>query len=245
MSVIKNFLIGQVEFRVDNLPQSCLNKLRSFQITKIRLDQQAIIFQAPLVHAAAIEKLINNFEYQTKENHNIFRGINFLLNHLVLVFSTIIALIFFLVADMGIYFIQVKCDDPNLTPAVYQHLDQLGIKKMTWKSRLQKFDLATDLISNFDSLAHAHVEVAGNTLVIDLVSASSQSVKKKTNFYAKYDAVIKEITTYSGTPMVNVGDVVKKGDLLVANAYPDSVVVTGEVAFVNGEEISRLVIWII
>ena len=61
----------------------------------------------------------------------------------------------------------------------------------------------------------------------------------------KSDAVIKEVTTYSGTALVTTGDVVKKGDLLVVNAYPDSVVVTGEVAFVNGEEISRLVIWII
>ena len=245
MSRIKNFLTGQVEFRVQGLPQSCLNKLRCFRITEIRIEDETIIFRAPLVHASAIKKLVSNFEYQIQENRNLFRGINFLLNHLVLVVAILSAAIVFMVSDMGIYSVRVQCDDASLTPAVYEHLNALGVKKFMWKNKLQKIDLAADLVGSFEQIAHAHVRIAGNTLVVNLVAATNHKYQMKTNFYAQYDAVIQEVTAYSGTALVTAGDVVKKGDLLVADAYPDSVVVTGEVAFVNGDQISRLVIWII
>lgn len=242
---IKNFIAGQVKFQVQGLPQSCLNKLRCFHITNIHFDHDVITFQAPLVHATTIKKLVSNFEYQIHENYNLFRGINFLLNHLVLVVSIMVAFGIYLVADMGIYRVQVQCNDPSLISSVYEHLDQLGVKKFMWKNQLQEFNLAENLVSNFDRVAHANVRISGNSLVVNLVAATNQTRKTKTNYYAQYDAVIKQITAYSGTALVTVGDVVKKGDLLVVDAYPDSVVVTGEVAFVNGEEITRLEIWII
>ena len=83
MSRIKNFMMGQVTFRVVGMPQECLNKLRKFHITNIRIDCDAIIFNAPLNYLSAIKNLVNNFEFEIKENYNLFRGFNFLLNHFV------------------------------------------------------------------------------------------------------------------------------------------------------------------
>ncbi|MBR4418581.1 MAG: sporulation protein YqfD, partial [Clostridia bacterium] len=174
----------------------------------------------------------------------LFRGINYLLNHLVLVVAVIAGLIAFCLADMAIYDIKVQSNNAQVTSNITQYLDKIGIKKFIWKSKI-KNNLASDLVENFEQIAHANVKIAGNTLVINVVTAANENSKIKTNFYAKYDAVIKNIITYSGTALVTVGDVVKKGDLLVADAYPDSAVITGEVAFVNDDEISRLEIWII
>lgn len=244
MSHIKNFLTGKVEFRVQGLPLSCLNKLRLYHVKHISVENDITTFQTSLAHGEAIKKLISNFEYTVNENYNLFRGVNFLLNHLVLTVAVLVAVIAFLLADMHIYTVRVQCDNTDVRTAVSAHLNQIGVKKFMSKNKLHKFDLAADLVSSFDDVAHAHVRVAGNTLLIDLVTATHQAAKVKTNIYAQYDAVIKEITAYSGTALVTVGDVVKKGDLLVTDAYPDSVVVTGEVAFIHGEEITRLVIWI-
>lgn len=245
MSYIKNFLAGKVEFRVQGLPLSCLYKLRLYHVKHISAENDITTFQTSLAHGEAIKKLISNFEYTVNENYNLFRGVNFLLNHLVLTVAVLVAVIAFLLADMHIYTVRVQCDNREVGAAVSAHLNQIGVKKFMPKYQLHKFDLAADLVSSFDDVAHAHVRVAGNTLLVDLVTATHQAAKVKTNIYAQYDAVIKEITAYSGTALVTVGDVVKKGDLLVTDAYPDSVVVTGEVAFIHGEEITRLVIWII
>ncbi|MBR4419098.1 MAG: hypothetical protein IKT33_03780, partial [Clostridia bacterium] len=73
MSTVKKFLLGQVEFRVQGLPQGCLNKLRSFKISNIYYNQDMIIFNAPLAHVSTIKKMINNFDYEVKENYNLFR----------------------------------------------------------------------------------------------------------------------------------------------------------------------------
>lgn len=245
MSVIKDFFLGCVQFRVLGLPHACLNKLRKFHITNIQIIDDTILFCAPLRFVKSIKKLINNFDYEIKENQNIFRGINFLLNHFVLVIAVILGTIAFFVADMSIYTVKVQCNDIELTPAIYQHLNDLGVKKYTFKNKLKKLDLASDIVQSFNNVAHVNVKVSGNTLVVNLITATNELGKVKTNYYAQYDAVITEITAYSGTALVTVGDVVKKGDLLVANAYLDSVVAMGEVAFVNGEQISRLNIWII
>lgn len=245
MSTIKNFFSGQVQFRVQGLPHECLNKLRKFSITDISCDNDVIVFSSTLKHLNSIKKLISNFEYQIKENYNIFRGINFLLNHFVLVIAVLVAAISYFIADTGIYAVKVQCDNLEILPAVNDHLDTLGVKKFMWKKQVNDLDLANNLIQNFDNIAHANVTIAGNTLLVNLVTATNETKPNKTNFYAQYDAVITEITAYSGTALVTVGDVVKKGDLLVANAYPNSVVVTGEVAFANDDKISRLVIWII
>lgn len=245
MSLIKNFLTGQIEFHVQGLPISCLNHLRIYHPTRIQINEDEITFRVSLLHSSVVKKMISNFEYQTKENLNIVRGINFLLNHSIMVLSVLLAAVVFLIADMKIYQVQIQCDDVSLVPAIQQYLDQFGVKKFMWKNKINNYNLASDLVSNFDGIAHAHVRIAGNTLLINLVSATNQTHKVKTNFYAQYDAVVKEITAYSGTALVTTGDVVRKGDLLVADAYLDSVVVTGEVTFVNGEQISRLVIWLV
>lgn len=245
MSTIKKFLIGQAKFKVQGLPQSCLNKLRIFNITNIYYDHEAIVFNVALVHVSAIKNLINNFDYEVKENYNLFRGINYLLNHLVLVVAVITGLISFCIADMAIYDVKVQCNDTQISTSIANYLDDLGIKKFTWKNKIKDINLANVLVENFDHVAHANVKIAGNTLVVKVVASANEQSKIKTNYYAKYDAVIKTIITYSGTALVTTGDVVKKGDLLVSDAYPDSAVITGEVAFVNGEEISRLEIWII
>lgn len=245
MSIIKRFFEGQVRFTVHNLPQSCLNKLRVFRPSNIFIQNNIISFNVPLMYSETIKKMISNFEFEIHQNYNLFRGINFLLNHFSIVVALISALVLYLIADMGIYHVQVQCDDLRLTPAVYERLSELGINNFCWKNQLQQFDLGNELVSNFEQIAHAHVTVSGNTLVIDLVTATNQGLKTKINYYAQYDAVITEIKAYSGKALVTVGDVVKKGDLLVIDAYQDSVVVMGEVAFVNGDHISRLVIWIV
>lgn len=246
MSVIKNFFCGQVEFTVFNLPQSCLNKLRNYQLSKIRIcDEHTLSFNVPLANTEIVKKLISNFEYKVRQNYNIFRGFNFFLNHLFLVCAVLSALVVYFIADMGIYRVRIQSNDLTLNSAVYERLNQLGVNRFCWKSKIKQLDLGNDLIENFEQVAHTHISISGNTLVINLVTATNKEHNTKKNYYAQYDAVIKEITTYSGTAMVTVGDVVKKGDLLVVDAYPDSIVVLGEVAFVNNDKISRLVIWLV
>lgn len=245
MSRIKNFFCGRVEFLVTGLPISCLNKLRQYQISNIRNQGGTIAFSVPLVNAVAVKKLVNNFDWQMHENINIFLGINFMLNRFVLSLSIILGLIAFLVLDMGIYNVKVINADATLTSEVYAHLQSIGVKKFMLKNKVADLDLAASLVAEFPNVAHANVRIMGNTLLISLSEATYNNAKVKTNIYAQYDAVIKDVIAFSGRSLVEVGDVVRKGDLLVEDAYEDSVAITGEVAYMVEDQIIRLDISII
>ena len=245
MSQIKNFFAGRVDFSVSELPVACLNKLRQYQIFNIVNHDGTITFSVPLVNATAVKKLVNNFDWQMHENFNLFRGINFLLNRFVLSLSIIVGIITFFLVDMGIYDVRVVNADPTLTNQVYAQLQNIGVKKFMLKSKVADLNLAEFLVAEFPSVAHANVRVSGNTLLITLSEATAKVAKVKTNFYAQYDAVIKEVIAFSGHVLVEPGDVVRKGDLLVQDAYEDSVAIIGEVAYVVEDKIVRLHISII
>ena len=245
MSRIKNFVSGKVDFTVTGLPVGCLNKLRQYRLTNIRNHDGTIAFTVPLVHATTVKKLVRNFDWQMRENWNIFRGINFLLNRFVLSLSIILGLLTFLVLDMGIYQVKVVSADEGLNNAVYAHLESIGVKKFMLKSKITDLDLAASLVAEFPNVAHANVRVMGNTLLVSLSAATYRTAKVKTNIYAQYDAVIKEVIAFSGRVLVATGDVVRKGDLLVEDAYQDSVAITGEVAYLVADQIIRLDISII
>ena len=240
MSRIKNFFTGLATFQVQSLPIVCLNKLRTYQISQIKITGEQITFSAPLAYVKEIKKLLTNFEYKLHENRNIFRGLNFLLNHISLCIVIILALVAFLIADMRIYDIKVVTNDSKLTQAVNEYLASQGVKKFTSKSHIQADYLANHLVTDFSNIAHVNIKISGNTLLVNLSTASSPDQKVKTNICAKYDAVIKKVIYYSGQPLISPGDVIRKGDVLIQDAYEDSVMVIGEVAFVRGEEIVRL-----
>lgn len=245
MSQIKDFFTGRVTFSVTDFPVAGLNRLRQYQVKNIRRQVDTFIFSVPLVHADAVRKLVSNFEWHSRQNANLLRGINYLLNHFILCITVLLALGTFLVLDMGIYSVQVNAADADVATAVYDHLSSVGVKKFIWKKQIANLDLANDLVTTFPNVAHAHVRVSGNTLVVDIATATSNATKIKTNLYAKHNAVIKDVIAYSGQVLVEVGDVVHKGDLLVEDAYRDSVAITGEVAFIVDDHIVRLVIAVI
>lgn len=245
MSRIRNFFVGKVDFCVAELPVACLNKLRQYKIYNIANHDGVITFSVPLANASAVKKLVTNFDWQMQENLNIFRGVNFLFNRFVLTISVLVGIIAFWLLDMGIYDIRVVNADAALTSEIYAHLQSIGVKKFMPKNKVADLDLAEYLVAEFPTVAHANVRVMGNTLLITLAEATYHTTKVKTNIYAQYDAVIKEVIAYSGHVLVEPGDVVRKGDLLVENAYEDSVAIIGEVAYVVNGEIIRLDISII
>jgi similar to stage IV sporulation protein len=119
----------------------------------------------------------------------------------------------------------------ELQAEIQQYLYENGIKKFASKHKIINGNIADNIVQNYPTVAHANIRIYGNTAVLMLAEAESNLVSAKRNIYAKYDAVIKEIYVGSGIARVTVGDVVKKGDLLVENGYADKVIVMGEVYF--------------
>lgn len=78
--------------------------------------------------------------------------------------------------------------------------------------------LEDEILAKNDCFSFVSCKKRGNRLMVELVLSSQKTQVlsgKEYAFYAEADGEIEELKVYRGTPLVNVGDVVKKGDLLV------------------------------
>lgn len=101
---------------------------------------------------------------------------------------------------------------------VSEYLKSVGVEKYSRFSSVNLKSLGSNILKNTDKLSFASCKKKGNRLEIQLVLSSDSVNTLSGNVYELYaDAtgVIEKIKVYRGTAMVNVGDTVKKGDLLV------------------------------
>jgi hypothetical protein len=235
MSKIKDFFCGAVRFNVLCVNAALINRLRFFCVRNIKINGGYISFTVPVLYAEQIKRELRNFEYSFTENANIIRGVNFMLNRFVLSVSILICCAAYFVADLFVYSVRITGGTEALQGEIYAYLTQNGIKKFALKRRVVNFNIIDGVVRTFPTVAHANIKIYGNTAVIAVAEAESNLVPAPQNFYAKYDAVIKEIFVAGGAAKVAVGDVVRAGDLLVENGYPGKVVIIGEVRF-DGKE---------
>jgi len=96
--------------------------------------------------------------------------------------------------------------------------EELGIKTGVRKNTVDTKNTVQELLIKTDRLAWASFNIEGCRLTVN-VSETSQKTEDNsvaTNLKATVDGIIKKIDVTSGNCVVSVGDVVKKGDVLVS-----------------------------
>ncbi|MBL4933003.1 sporulation protein YqfD [Clostridium paridis] len=103
---------------------------------------------------------------------------------------------------------------------VRRQLDKLGIKPGIKKTALNVYSLEKQIEDSNGEIMWVRARIEGSTLKIDIEEKTNPPILRNENqnggVVAKEDGVIERIYTISGKPMVKSGDVVKKGDLLIA-----------------------------
>lgn len=88
-------------------------------------------------------------------------------------------------------------------------------------------------VSSLDGVALCNVGIRGNYIVVEVIGASEKPIKpEKTDIRSSCDAIITRIVAKKGNAVKNVGDVVKKGDLLIS----------GEIMSSDGSEVIQTVL---
>lgn len=132
-----------------------------------------------------------------------------------------------------------------------------NIKQSIKKDEIDIEKLSIAILKEFDDFSSININIKGTTLYIEAVMRENPIYEyKKTepvNLVAKEDALIDSVRVYNGVLMVNEGDYVKKGDILISgevayNTFSDDTVVTkkvhamGEVNAYKEEKISGIII---
>lgn len=110
--------------------------------------------------------------------------------------------------------------DKGLPPYIIrQQLKSYGIKPGVNKSKINMYKIEKELMKNNDNIMWAKVRIEGSKLAVRAIERKSPPniIKEEgfCNLIANKDGKVLRIYTTLGTPVVKVGDDVKKGQILV------------------------------
>lgn len=97
-------------------------------------------------------------------------------------------------------------------------LKTLGVSKYVLFNKIDYRQIENKILSSNPNITFVSVYKEGNFLVVDSQITSSKIEvlgENSTDIVSTVDGIIEEIVVLRGTPLVSVGDKVKKGDLLV------------------------------
>ena len=108
---------------------------------------------------------------------------------------------------------------------ILSYLTDNNINIGTALNKINCKNLASDMRKEFEDIVWVSVSVEGTNLMIE-IRENTDSVSAKESdatpmdIIAKYDGIITDIVTRNGIPMVQKGDTVQKGDILVSGCIP-------------------------
>lgn len=110
--------------------------------------------------------------------------------------------------------------EKNIAPyEIREELKDIGVVPGIYKKNLDVYQVEENLKKNNDNIMWIRVRVEGSKLMVTL--AERQAIPKVVNdnspcnIIAKKDGIITRVYTKAGTPVVKIGDVVKKGQMVV------------------------------
>ncbi len=130
----------------------------------------------------------------------------------------VLCLAFLQVMSGRVWVIEVVGTQKTKEEEIIKICEELGIKTGIAKNKVDSKNNAQELLLKNDKLAWASLNIEGSCLTVNVteVTEKGEDNSVPTNLKAAADGIITHIDVTSGNCVVRVGEVVKKGDLLVS-----------------------------
>lgn len=152
------------------------------------------------------------------------RGIPFFLNRYKKrkIFAIFLIVMMFVIYSSSKYVwnVEIVVKDDLTLDNISEELTNIGIRKGIRKSSIDTEKVINELRLKRDDIAWVGIDIEGTNIIIRIVKADDSP--EIVNNYEHCDIVatkagiITKITAQNGTAMVNIGDTVQKGDVLIA-----------------------------
>ena len=121
-----------------------------------------------------------------------------------------------------IWVIEVEGNERVAKQEILTACEQMGLHPAAWKNRVDTEAVTEGLLQEFSDLSWVSVGIRGTDVTIKVAETieKTEKIDKQTpaDIIAAADGLILQITAERGTPLVQAGDVVKKGDILISSA---------------------------
>lgn len=228
---VEDFIFGKNKIEISGLNiDRLLNTLAALGIVMsdvCRISHRVVTFTVTDKMLKKLISSVNSSFYTIRiiSRHSLKNSlINFFKHRPGLLAGLIITIAIIIVFNMFVWDIKIQGNEHIKDHTVIQTLESLGIKKGKPISQIDRRQLAQSLSTQLDQASLVSVEIKGITLIINIKEriTKPEQIEEKTSdeIISGYDCVITKIALLNGTPLVKVGDVVKKGEVLAA-AYEE------------------------
>ena len=133
----------------------------------------------------------------------------------------LITVLFFAFSSTRVWDIRISGNEKLGDYEVESALSDLDLKIGTRIRKIDKNAIETQMLANNKDIAWISVNRRGTVVYVDIIESENIGNREEpgptfSNIVADRDGVIEEITVDSGVAAVKVGDVVKKGDILIS-----------------------------
>ena len=227
------WLIGSVRFTVQNGSVPLINKLKDFKITRITLAEDEVLqFSAPLIYKKRILRLLGKNDFVFTENRSVIRGFAFMYAQMFLTVSLMSSVVILMLLSNLVFRIDVVGLEGEEYASVASHVQSLGVRPLISKRGVDKALITTEL-SSFPFVAHVNTQLRGTRLVINIYHVDNAPEAPITDLVSRFDAVITDMVVASGTPVVQIGQVVSRGQSMILAQQQG--IPTHAVGIVHGE----------
>ena len=191
--------------------------------------------------------LEGNYEYEISDVLGVYgfiRRIKY--KPVIAVGGAMVACMLFLLSNM-VWDIRVSGNENVADARIVYELskEDFSVGKFWWACDLGKIEAS--LLSSVNEIGWININRRGAVAYVEVVETKGDGDKdedvgvKYSNIVADSDCVIEEINVSQGVPVVNVGDVVKKGDLLISGIISEDGLLCRAIGSVKGRMTDKIV----
>ena len=131
------------------------------------------------------------------------------------------------ILSLFIWNIHVEGNITQKEEELLEYLETLGVEHGIFKSKIICENIETSLRSQYPNMLWVSAEIRGTRIIIqikenideDIVSKIEVKTEEPVSIAADASGTIEKMVVRQGTPFVSVGDIVEKGQILVAGYY--------------------------
>ena len=140
-------------------------------------------------------------------------------SHIPTVIAVILAIFLYILSQDVVFDVRVEGNEQLTEEYITSQLQAVGFGVGSRWSKTDRNDIEIALLDTSADIAWISINREGRVAtvrVIELSPGMSPPLTAPANIIADRDCVIEEITVVAGTPVVKVGDTVRRGDLLIS-----------------------------
>lgn len=214
--------LGTCVYKIKGLnTERLVNEFLKNKINILHFEKQNeyMIFKCNYYDSNKVKKLLKNYEILATEYNGICSLFHFIKKRFVLLIGIVFLLFFLAFWQTHLFNYNISGLERIDKNEFISVLNEKGYSIGVSTNKINTNELSQSLISSFSELSFVSVVVIGSSLVINVKEKEydenlDESLIKP--IVASFDGVVNSISVYQGTAMVKSGDIVRKGQVLIA-----------------------------